>query len=158
MMRHRHRNRRSSQRGVTLIELIIAITIVAIGVTSILGALSVASSRSADAMVQQQAVSVAQAYLDEILQRWVVDPNGTPAAGGRATWDTVDAYNGLADTGAHDQFGNAIAALSGYNVAVSVVPSSGLGGIGAAALRRIDVTVTHAPNVTVTLSGYRANF
>jgi len=147
-----------SQRGVTLIELVIAITVIAIGVTSILGALSAASSRSADAMVQQQAVSVAQAYLDEILQRWVVDPYGTPGAGGRANWDTVDAYNGLSDTGAHDQFGNAIAALSGYNVAVSVVSSTGLAGIGAAALRRIDVTVTHAPGVTVTLSGYRASY
>jgi len=38
----RARPSRSQQRGVTLIELIIAITIVAIGVTSILGALSVA--------------------------------------------------------------------------------------------------------------------
>ena len=149
---------RRRQRGVTLIELIIAITIVAIGVTSILGALSVASNRSADSMVLQQAVSVAQAYLDEILQRWVVDPNGNPGASGRANWDIVDAYNGLNDAGAHDQFGNAIAALSTYNVSVSVVSSTGLSGIGSAAVRRIDVTVTHAPNVTVTLSGYRANY
>ncbi len=146
------------QQGVTLIELIIAITIVAIGVTSILGALSVASSRSADSMVLQQAVSVAQAYLDEILQRWVVDPNGNPSASGRANWNIVDAYNGLNDVGTHDQFGNAIAALSTYNVSVSVLTSAGLSGIGATAVRRIDVTVTHAPNVTVTLSGYRANF
>jgi MSHA pilin protein MshD len=109
-------------------------------------------------MVQQQAVSVAQAYLDEILQRWVVDPYGTPSATGRANWDTVDAYNGLVDSGAHDQFGNAISALATYNVSVNVVSSTALAGIGAPALRRVDVTVTHAPNVTVTLSGYRANF
>ncbi len=150
--------RRQRQQGVTLIELVIAITVVAIGVTSILGALAASSSHSADAMVQQQAVSVAQAYLDEILQRWVVDPAGTPAVGGRANWNTVDAYNGLADIGARDQFGNAIAALSTYNVAVTVVASAALGGIGSAAVRRVDVTVSHAPNVTVTLSGYRANF
>ena len=151
--------RRQRQQGVTLVELIIAITVVAIGVTSILGALGAASSHSADAMVQQQAVSVAQAYLDEILQRCVADPTFCPpVAGGRANWNTVDAYNGLADIGARDQFGNAIAALSTYNVAVAVVPSGALGGIGAAAVRRIDVTVSHAPNVTVTLSGYRANF
>jgi MSHA pilin protein MshD len=149
------------QSGVTLIELIIAITIVAIGVTSILGALGAASSRSADAMVQQQAVSVAQSYLDEILQRWVVDPGdpgGTLTATGRANWNTVDAYNGLTDSGACDQFGNSIPALADYNVAISVVTSAALGAISAAAVRRIDVTVTHAPNVTVTLSGYRANF
>ena len=151
--------RRQRQQGVTLVELIIAITVVAIGVTSILGALGAASSHSADAMVQQQAVSVGQAYLDEILQRCVSDPIVcTSVAGGRANWNTVDAYNGLADIGAHDQFGNAIAALSTYNVAVAVVPSAALGGIGSAAVRRVDVTVSHAPNVTVTLSGYRANF
>lgn len=151
--------RRQCQAGVTLIELVIAITIVAIGVTSILGALAASSSHSADAMVQQQAVSVAQAYLDEILQRCVPEPIAcTSVAGGRANWNTVDAYNGLADSGAHDQFGNAIAALTTYNVAVAVVPSGALGGIGSAAVRRIDVTVSHAPNVTVTLSGYRARF
>jgi MSHA pilin protein MshD len=146
------------QRGVTLIELVVAITVVAIAVGGVLGAISAISSRSADAMVQQQAISIAQAYLDEILQRWVVDPNGTPANTGRGSWDTVDQYNGLADVGAHDQYGNAIAALSGYNVNVAVTASGGLGGLASSAARRIDVTVTHAPNVTVVLTGYRTNY
>lgn len=146
------------QRGVTLVELVIAITIVAIGVTSILGTIAASTSHSSDAMVQQQAVAIAQAYLDEILQRWIVDPYGTPTNTGRSSWDTVDLYNGLADTGAHDQFGNAIAALSSYNVAVSVVQSTALTPITGANARRIDVTVTHAPNVTITLSGYRTNY
>jgi MSHA pilin protein MshD len=150
--------RRRRQGGVTLIELIIAITIVAIGVTSILGALSAASSRSADAMVQQQAISVAQAYLDEILQRCVPGAGCTASGTTRSDWNTVDAYNGLNDSGARDQFGNAIAALAGYNVAVSVTPSSALTGLGTTVARRIDVTVAHAPNVSVTLSGYRTAF
>jgi MSHA pilin protein MshD len=116
------------------------------------------STRSADAMVQQQAVAIAQAYLDEIQQRWVVDPNGTPTNTGRASWNLVDQYNNLNDVGAKDQYGNAISALSAYTVSVSVVSSSALGGIGSAAARRIDVTVTRSPNVTVTLSGYRTNY
>jgi len=146
------------EQGVTLIELVVAITVVAIGATSILGAISAVASHSADAMIQQQAVAIAQAYLDEILQRWVVDPYGTPTNTGRGSWDTVDQYNGLNDVGAHDQFGNAIAALSAYNVSVSVVQSTALTGIAAAAARRVDVTVTHSPNVTVKLSGYRTNY
>jgi len=146
------------QRGVTLIELVVSITIVAIAVGGVLGAISAIASRSADAMVQQQAISIAQAYLDEILQRWVVDPNGAAPNTGRGSWDTVDQYNGLTDVGAHDQYGNAIAPLAGYTVTVAVAPSSGLGGIGSAAARRIDVTVTHAPGVTVVLSGYRTNY
>jgi MSHA pilin protein MshD len=145
-------------RGFTLIELIVAITIVAVAATTILGALASVASRSADAMLQQQAIAIAESYLDEILERWVVDPNGTPTYNGRGTWDLVDQYNGLTDTGAHDQFGNPITALGQYNVSVSVSQSSALTGIAAAAARRIDVTVTTSPNVTVTLSGYRTNY
>ena len=150
--------RRDRQMGVTLIELVVAITIVAISATTILGVMSAIASRSADAMLQQQAASVAQAYLDEILQRWVVDPNGTPTNSGRGSWDLVDQYNGLLDVGAKDQFGNAIAALSAYTVSVAVTSTSALTGIASSDARRIDITVTRAPNVTVKLTGYRANF
>jgi len=59
---------------------------------------------------------------------------------------------------AKDQFGNALAALSTYNVNVSVVSSVALTGIPGAAARRIDVTVTRTPNVSVTLSGYRTSY
>ena len=44
---------RARQRGVTLVELIIAITIVSIAATTILGTMGTVASRSADAMVQQ---------------------------------------------------------------------------------------------------------
>jgi MSHA pilin protein MshD len=146
------------QRGVTLVELIVAITIVAIAATTILGTMATVASRSADAMVQQQAIAIGQAYLDEILQRWVVDPNGAPPNTGRGSWDLVDQYNGLNDVGAHDQFGNPIAALNTYNVSVSVVSSTALTGIPGSAARRIDVTVTRTPNVAVILSGYRTSY
>ena len=81
---------RHPQRGVTLIEMVVAITIVAMAATTILGAMGAVASRSADAMLQQQAIAIAQAYLDEIMQRWVVDPNGTPPNTGRGSWDLVD--------------------------------------------------------------------
>ncbi len=149
---------RSRQHGVTLVELVVAITIVAVAATTILAAIGSVASRSADSMQQQQAVAIAQAYLDEILQRWVVDPNGTPPNTGRGSWDLVDQYNGLVDAGAHDQFGNAIAALSAYTVSVSVSQTSALPGIAAANARRIDVSVSYPPSGTVTLSGYRTAY
>ena len=149
---------RSPQAGVTLIEMVVAITIVAIAATTILAAIAAVASRSADSMQQQQAVAIAQAYLDEILQRWVVDPNGTPPNTGRGSWDLVDQYNGLVDVGAHDQFGNAIAALSGYTVSVSVSQSNALPGIAVAAARRVDINVTYGQAGSVTLSGYRTSY
>jgi MSHA pilin protein MshD len=150
-MRRRH-------RGVTLIELVVAITIVAIAATTILGALAAVATRSADAMMQQQAIAIAESYLNEILQRWVVDPNGTPPNTGRASWDLVDQYNGLVDVGAHDQFGNPIASLNTYTVSVSTSQSSALGGVPAAAARRVDITVSYPPSANVTLSGYRTSY
>ena len=149
---------RARHRGVTLIELVVAITIVAIAATGILSAMSAIATRSADAMLQQQAISIAQAYLDEILQRWVVDPNGTPPNTGRASWDLVDDYAGLVDVGAKDQFGNAISALSAYTVNVSVAQTSALTGVPSTAARRIDITVTRSPNVSVKITGYRTSF
>ncbi len=135
-----------------------AITIVAIAATTVLGAMAAIASRSADAMMQQQAIAIGQAYLEEILQRWVVDPNGMPPNTGRGSWDLVDQYNGLVDVGAHDQFGNAITSLGAYTVSVATSPTSALAGIPAAAARRVDITVSYSPNGSVTLSGYRTNY
>jgi MSHA pilin protein MshD len=151
---------RSRHRGVTLVELVVAITIVAIAVTTILGAFAAVATRSADAMMQQQAIAIGESYLSEILQRWVVDPNpnGPPPNTGRASWDLVDQYNGLVDVGAHDQFGNAIASLSSYTVSVSTSQSSALTGVPAANARRVDITVTYPPSASVILSGYRTSY
>ncbi|HXL98017.1 MAG TPA: type II secretion system protein [Steroidobacteraceae bacterium] len=150
---------RSRHRGVTLIELVVAITIVAIAVTTILGAFAVVATRSADAMMQQQAIAIGESYLSEILQRWVVDPNPTtPPNTGRASWDLVDQYNGLVDVGAHDQFGNPIASLNTYTVSVSTSQSSALTGVPAADARRVDITVSYPPSASVTLSGYRTHY
>jgi len=151
---------RRRSRGFTLIELIVAITVVAICVSTLLGVIAAVASRSADAVLQQQAIAIAQAYLDEIEQRWVVDPNDPNATlpnTGRGSWHLVDQYNGLNEV-THDQFGNAITVLSAYTVTVAVVQSTALTGITGANARRIDVTVTTRPNVSVTLSGYRANY
>jgi MSHA pilin protein MshD len=148
---------RSRHRGVTLVELVVAITIVAIAVTTILGAFAAVATRSADAMMQQQAIAIAESYLSEILQRWVVDPNGTPPNTGRASWDLVDQYNGLVEV-PHDQFGIAIASLSSYTVSVSTSQSSALNGVPAAAARRVDITVSYPPSASVILSGYRTRY
>jgi len=145
-------------RGLTLIELVVAITIVAIAATAVLGALSTITSRGANTMVRQQAVAIAEAYLEEILLQPVAAPVGVPAPTGRANFNDVDEYNGLLDVGACDQFGNPLPGLSGYTVSVAVVQTSALAGIAPANARRIDVSVTDPTGVLVTLSGYRANF
>ncbi len=152
--RHRSRTRES---GVTLIELVVAIVIVAIAATAILAAMASITLRGAETMVRQQAVAVAEAYLEEILLQPVASPGGA-APTSRANFNDEDEYNGLSDVGAHDQYGNAIAYLAGYNVSVAVTQTTALTGIAAAQARQINVSVTDANGVTVLLTGYRANF
>jgi MSHA pilin protein MshD len=146
-----------AQRGVTLVELTVAITIVAIAGAAVLGALSFITSRGADTMVSQQAVAIADAYLEEILLQPVAAPSGVPTPTLRANFNDVDEYN-FVDYGAYDQTGTALAGLSAYTVRVAVVQTSALSGITAANARRIDVTVTGPGGVSVLLSGYRTNY
>jgi MSHA pilin protein MshD len=144
-----------AQRGVTLIELVVSIVIVAIAASAVLGVLSRSAGRSADAMIMAQAVSIAEAYLEEISLKAYADPDGVDGEGSRVDFDDVDDYNGLVDAGARNQFGTAIAALSRYTVAVTVGSSAALSSVPSGDALRIDVRVTYSPNVTVALSGYR---
>ena len=144
---------KSRMRGVTLVELIVSIVIISIAVTSVLGVLSAVATNSASAMVQQQGVSIASAYLNEVLQKSFNDPNGGGVEASRNLFDNVDDYNALPDALVRDQNGNTIAGLGQFRVMVSVVPGS-LNGL-ATPVRRVDVTVTHPSMPAVMLSGYR---
>ncbi len=140
-----------NQAGYTLVELVVAITVLAIAVSGAVAALSAIAVRSADAMVQEQATAIASAYLNEILQKpfGVSDGHTT-----RPTLDVVDDYSGLTNSGAQDQTGTLIAGLGQYTVVVSF-GGAALGSVPAGQFREIDVKVTHTSGVVVVLSGYR---
>jgi len=144
-------------RGFTLIEVVVSIVVIGIALTAILGMLSSVAARSGAAVLQAQATDVASAYLNEILLRPVLDPDGVPIEPSRWLYDDVGDYNGLTHIGARDQFDNAIPSLSQFDVAVSVItPAAGeLGAVPPASMRRIDVRVVHPSGVTVVLTGYR---
>ncbi len=143
------------QRGVTLVELIVSIVIVATAVGAVLNVLSSNLSRSADAFITIQAGAIAEAYLEEISLRPFDDPDGIDGEANRVDFDDLDDYDGLVDNGARDQFDNPIGGLGNYSVSVTVVASSALPGTPSADCRRIDVRVMQAPLVDFTLSGYR---
>jgi len=142
------------QAGFTLIEIVIAVLVLAIAVCGSMAALSAISVQSADAMVTEQATAIASAYLNEVLQK----PFGTfDGRTTRSTLDVVDDYNGLKNVGVRDQTGALVTGLSKYTVTVSVGPGT-LGSVPAAQVREIDVTVVHSSGVTVVLSGYRTKY
>lgn len=142
---------RRQQSGLSLIELVISIVIIAVAVTGVLLVMNKTTQHSADPMIQHQAVAIAEAYLEEILSK---SYTAQPGTGTRANFDDVDDYNGLSDAGAQDQFGVPIAGLSAYNVTVSVSNVA----LGGQAAKRVDVNVSNTIIGTITLTGYRASY
>ena len=148
------------QLGVNLIELIMSIVIISIAVGGVLLVFTQTIRYSADPMIQQQAVAIAEGYMDEILARPVTDPGGGPET--RATFDNVGDYNLLSETPPRNQNGIELDGvdtfLDGYTVTVAVTPNVPLGPVGTTVLAsQVVVTVTRPPVVNFTLTGYRAN-
>lgn len=161
MSGHLERNRRRA--GVTLVELVVSITIIAVALVGTLQVIRVTVGSSADPMIRQQAAAVAESYLTEILLKGFYDPD-LGAGGGvcptseatRAVWDNVCDYHGLDDGGARDQQGGAIAGLAGYRVRVQVDTTASLGGLsGPADVIRVDVRVNFGTFIDFNVSGYR---
>lgn len=143
--------KRCRESGVTLIELIVAIVIIGIALVGVLLVLNRVISASGDPMVQQQAVAIGEAYIEEISGKPYADPDGSDTGETRATFDDIDDYNRLPDNVVGDQTGAAIAGLGSYAVKVSVVDST----LNGAPARLITVTVSHRDMADVVLADYR---
>ena len=150
------------QSAFTLIEIIVTIVVVGIAATALSSVFGSLARSSADPVIQQQATTIAEAYLEEILLRRFEDPQGGETGSdegepGRAEYDDVRDYRSLAAGPAADQFGNPVPALAAYTVTVTVT-NSALGGIPAADSLRIDVNVNHPATGDILLSGYRTRY
>lgn len=148
----------SFQKAFTLIEIIITIVILSIATGAIIGAFSTITRSSADPILIQQSVAIAQAYMEEINLQAYEDPvdESTDAEGSNRTlYNDVDDYNGLADTVVRDSNGNAISALSNFTVSV-IVSADTLNG---ETVQNISVTVTSPGDIPdFNLIGYKADF
>ena len=146
-------SKKSGLSGVTLLELITTIVVIAVAAPTLMSVFSSTIQTSADPMFQHQALSIAEAYMEEILLKdFAIGPETT-----RASFDDVRDYNGLTDVGARDQSNNLIAGLNDYTISVTVA-NEGLNGIAAADSLRIDLIVSHALIDDILLSGYRVNY
>lgn len=146
------------QSGISLIELIVAIAVIGIAAGGVLLVFAQTVIHSADPMVQQQALAVAEAYLDEILARPAADPDGSNAGETRSTYDDIGDYAALGtQSPPRDQNDVPLTELAGYSVAVTVAPNRSLGPPGETVpATRVDVRVTYPPVVDLTLTGYQA--
>lgn len=141
-------------RGMALVEVVIAIAVIATAAGAVLAASSLGAVQQSRLYVQQQALWVAQAYLDEITGKEFADPDGVNNEAQRNRYDDVTDYAGLLDNGARDAAGQPIAGLATFAVRVAVTPSGAVPGIAASDLMRIEVRVTAAGNDAV-LVGFK---
>ena len=144
------------QKGFSLIELIISIVVFSIAMGGLLSFFSAFSSHSADPMLQEQAVAIAEAYMEEIMLQEYEDPvnEATDAEGiNRGIYNDVDDYNGLQDTLVRDQNDDLIPSLAAFRVVVAVTGGGG-------APQRVDVTVSHQllSNLNLMLTSLRYSY
>lgn len=142
-------------RGATLVELIVTIVVIAAAVFGAIALTSATATRSADTMVEVQAVVIGESYLNEVLQK----PFGTADCGpcARLQMDKAADYNGLLDVGVRDATGAAVSNLANYTVQVAVANSAlGAGpAVPGPQAELVTVTVTAPNGRSVALSGYR---
>lgn len=149
---------RRRMAGVTLVELIVAIVIVGIALAGLVAAYTRASIASADPVVTQQMLAIAESMMEEVMLKPFASGDGGSAPGAtRAQYDDINDYANYTLQGVTDADGNAIAGLGRYQVSVTVAPlATDLPGVATGNARRINVMVSHGSD-SLTLSGWRTS-
>lgn len=149
-----------SQRGISLIELIIFIVIISIGLTGILLVMNQVTTHSADPLLHKQAMATAESLLEEIQLQDFVSQSGVTNAvtlANRATeYHIVNDYDGFTMNGITDLNGNPTG-LTAYNAAVAIAAEA-LNDVAAGSAVRITVTVTDPQGTAIALDGYRTSY
>ena len=148
-----------SQRGISLIELILFIIIISIALTSLLMVMNINTRNSVDPLLRKQALAIAESLLEEIeLQAFsntICDVGCIGNISQRNNFYDVFDYHGINTTGAVI---TGITALASYTVNVAVVnPATAWGTIPATDVAEITVTVTDSNGQSIQAIGYRVN-
>jgi MSHA pilin protein MshD len=143
------------QRGVTLVELVIAIIIISVAVTGVLLVFSITVKSSADPVIVKQMNSVAEEMMEEIALKPFGKTSVVPAGCARKTYVGISDYNNYSSPSKIcDIDGNTV--LTGYSINVAVVPdAAGLPGV--TDTKRITITVTNGSQ-NITLVSWRTNY
>lgn len=154
-------NKPTQQAGMTLIELIVAIVIIAVGLAGVLSVFNTNVRASADPMIQKQLLAIAEGMMDEVALLPFAAPDtgdwtGTSTCSNRPNFDNVDDFSGYTKQTVCDYDGNVV--LAGYSVSVTVASATLGMETGGETSRKITVTVERNPNESVSLTGWRTNW
>ena len=150
--------------GFTLVEMIVAITVISIALAATMSVFSLTVSSSADPIQPKQAMLVAESMLEEILLKPYANPDGGYVAActttcDRARFDDVKDYHNYASNGVYalDDLSTRVAGLEAYAVSVTVADSTTTANANTSTGQRVTVTVSVGGNA-YTLTGYRFNY
>lgn len=163
---------RSPQRGFSLLELIAAIVVMGLVFAGFVTVYGTVLRQGADAQIQDQAIAVAAAYLDEVLAQPYRDPDtglicGVPETD-RPSFDNVCDYDQLAFNGctatsstcpaigdcACDPSGAPLDGLRAFEVTLDVSPVNLAGSVGLNV--QVDVNNDGLTGNGVTLRAFRS--
>lgn len=140
--------------GVTLVELIVALVIMAVALGGMVAVYTATTRSSVDPVLVQQMQSIADNMMEEILMKPFAKGPGT---GVRINFDDVQDYNNYKTTGITDVEGNAIPGLERYSVVVEVTQAALAGVAASTDSLRVVVTVSMPGAGAVVLTGWRTN-
>jgi len=152
-------------RGTSLIELIIFIVIVSVALAGVLSVLNITVLHSADPIEPKQSLAIAEAMMEEVLNKNFANPTGgyaasCPATCDRTQMDDVSDYNGYDVTGVKGLTDTTvIPGLENYEVSVKVEnPAAAIGVVAAGNILQVTVTVKAPSSREYPLTGYRFNY
>lgn len=154
-MRRRPIPRRQHQAGVTLVELIVALVLAGVILTSIWNAWTLLGRSSADPLVARQSLAIAQSLLREIELQPMPGTAQAAATPGRTGFASIADYHGLTMNGITDVEGAVVPGLEAYGAAISVTPQA-LEGVPDSDGWWVAVTVTGPAGERLLLSMWRA--
>ena len=135
-----------SQRGVTLVELIVALVLAGVVMSGIWTAWTLMVTRSANPLVSRQQLAIAQSLLREI------ELQPLP---GRTGFASILDYNGLVMNGITDVEGATVPGLGGYGASIGVAARA-LSGVPASDGWWITVDVSGPTGDTLKLASWRS--
>ena len=151
------------QSGFTLVEMVMAIAVLAVGLAGLLAAFNTAVMNSANPMVRKQILLVAEEMMAEVMLKPYA-PSGTPpsnsavscgaAGAARLAFDDVRDYANYKTNGVCDLNGLAVAGLESYQIEVGVQSETWQGIPNAL---RVSVTVSYGSE-SVSLVSWRTEY
>ena len=145
---------RSRKRGMTLIELTIAIVILGVSIAGVMIVYTVVTRSSGDPVITKQMNSIAEELMEEISLKTYSGVGTAPSGCARNTFVGVSDYNNYSQPNYCDIVGATV--LTGYAVSITVaVDGSTLPGVSQA--KKIVVKITYGTQ-SLSLTSWRTNY